>query len=265
MSWTAIKAVLRQEAYMTRASWEVIFDVFLFTFANVILFGFVVNYLVQDASGESRRQIESLLIAVVFWEGLRICQYSISVSSMWNIWSHNMSNMFIAPIKSSEYLLAHTIAAIIKSALILIICAILVGAFFHINILELGWGPILFSYVNFVIFATAIGLVLVGLVLQYGTKVQALTWGTIFMIQPLCAVYFPVNVLPGFLQVISYLFPATYFFEWLRSLYIGSDYSVLKLMFAFLFNLLWLGAACFIFSRQLASAKRSGQFVRTDL
>jgi ABC-2 type transport system permease protein len=266
MRWSSVKAILRQEVYVTRASWEVIIDIFVFTLANIVLFGFIANYLEKGSSSLSGKlEVESLVIAVVFWEVLRINQYSTSVSSMWNVWSHNLSNMFIAPIRITEYLAAHIIAAIIKSTFILVCSIGLVRYVFHINILGLGMGPVLFAYINMVIFGTAIGLVLIGLVFQFGTRIQALTWGTIFMIQPFCAVYFPVSVLPVFLQPIAYLFPATYFFEWLRSLHEKAGFSTARLLAAFVFNLLYLGAACFIFSRQLAAAKRSGQFVRNDL
>lgn len=265
MRWSAIKAVLRQEVYVTRASLEVIFDIFIYTLANVILFGFIANYLVRSSSQSSRLQIESLVIAVVFWEVLRINQYSTSVSSMWNVWSHNLSNMFIAPIRVTEYLAAHIIAATIKSMLVLVISTVLVNYVFHISLLSLGIGPILFTYLNMVIFATSIGLVLIGFVFQYGTKVQALTWGTTFIIEPLCAVFFPVSVLPLFLQPVSYLIPVTYFFEWIRSVHEKIAFSSAHLLAAFAFNLFYLGLGCWIFSRQLAAAKRSGQLVRNDL
>ena len=264
--WSAIKAILRQEVYVTRASWEVIFDIFIFTFANIVLFGFIANYLVAGSTTASGKlQVQSLVVAVVFWEALRISQYSASVSSMWNIWSHNLANMFIAPVRVTEYLLAHIIAATVKSAFVMVCAIALVAFLFDVNILGLGLGTVLFGYLNMIIFGTAIGLVLIGLVFQHGTKIQALTWGTIFMIQPLCAVFFPVDVLPGFLQPIAYAFPATYFFEWLRASYEGVAYGNVRLFAAFVFNIGWLLAAALIFTRQLAAAKRSGQLVRNDL
>lgn len=264
MSWSAIRAVLRQEIYVTRASWEIIFDILIFSLANVVLFGFIANYL-SRGSGSNNVQVQSLLIAVIFWEVLRIIQYSTSVSSMWNVWSHNLSNMFIAPIRVTEYLAAHIIMAMVKSIFILVCSIGLARYVFHLNLFDLGLWPILFSYINMVIFATAIGLVLIGLVFQFGTRVQALTWGTIFMIQPFCAVYFPVSVLPTLLQPIAYLFPATFFFEWLRALHEHTSYSAMRVLVAFIFNLVYLGLASYIFSRQLAAAKRSGQLVRNDL
>jgi ABC-2 type transport system permease protein len=262
MRWSAIRAVLRQEIYVTRASWEIIFDIFLFSLANIVVFGLIANYL---AFSNNKLQVQSLLIAVIFWEVLRINQYSTSVSSMWNVWSHNLCNMFIAPLRVSEYLAAHIIAATVKSIFIFSCSIVLAQYVFHVSVLSLGIWPVIFSYLNMVIFATAVGLILIGMVFRFGTRIQALTWGTIFVIQPFCAVYFPVSVLPGFLQPIAYLFPVTYFFEWLRALHERVAYSTSHVAAAAVFNIFYLAAACFIFSRQLAAAKRSGQLVRNDL
>ncbi len=79
------------------------------------------------------------------------------------------------------------------------------------------------------------------------------------------AVYFPVSILPGLLQPIAHVFPVTYIFEWLRALHQGIAYSGGRVVLASIFNLGLLALGCYIFSRQLAAAKRSGQLVRNDL
>ncbi len=263
MKWRNIRAVLLQDLYLTKGSMEVIFDVFVFTSINILLFGFISRYLSQG--GNKGFEAQSLLVAVIFWEVIRITQYSTSVSSMWNVWSHNLSNMFIAPIRVGEYFCAHVMTAVIKSLFIFVNALIIARYVFHVSVLRLGAFPVLFSYINMVIFSVAIGVVLIGLVFQYGTQIQVLTWATIYAIEPLCAVFFPVGVLPAVIQPVAYLFPVTYFFEWLRALQAGASYEVHKIILATALNLVYLLAGCYIFSRQLAAAKRSGQIVRNDL
>ena len=263
MKWRNIKTILIQEMYVTSGSWEVILDIFVFSLINIILFGFISTYLSQSAG--SKVQAHGLLIAVIFWEVIRVNQYSTSVSSMWNVWSHNLCNMFIAPIRLSEYSVAHIIAATFKSFSIFITAGVLAHFVFNLNILELGIVPIVFSYLNMVIFATAIGLVLVGFVFRFGTRVQALSWGVIYFIQPFCAVYFPISVLPSFLQPIGYAIPVTYFFEWLRATNAGVNYSIQKIVTGFFLSILYLVLGAYIYSRQVAAAKQSGQLVRNDL
>lgn len=262
MKWRAIYAVFQQDLYITKASLEVILDIFVFTLVNILLFGFLSTYLAQSAD---KLLAESLLLAVVFWEVIRITQYSMSVSTMWNVWSHNLCNMFIAPIQVHEYLLAHFLSAATKSFLLLVSAFILAYYVFGLNILGLGLFPVAFSYLNMVIFGTGLGLVLIGLVFRFGVRIQALTWGTIYLIQPLCAVFFPVHVLPSFLQPVAYAFPVTYFFEWLRALHTGGFYSSPKVFAAFVFNICFLAVCAYVFSRLLAASKQSGQLVRNDL
>lgn len=262
MSWNNIKAVLLQEWYVTLSSWEVIFDIFVFSLASIVVFGYISKYL---GGGSNSVQGQNLFIAVIFWEVIRITQYSTSVSSMWNVWSHNLSNMFIAPLRLSEYISAHVISSICKSFFVLTIASLLSRLVFNLNIFSLGLFPVFFTYINMVIFAVSIGLVLIGFVFQFGTRVQALTWGTIFMIQPFCAVFFPVSILPPFLQVVAYCFPVTYFFEWLRALHAGLSYNHWLVLWAFVFNLIYLTVGSFVFTRQIASSKKSGQLARNDL
>lgn len=263
MKWRNIRAIMLQELYVTKGSYEVILDIFVFALINILLFGFISSYLAQGSGNPI--QAESLLIAVIFWEVIRVTQYSTSVSSMWNVWSHNLCNMFIAPIKIIEYLAAHIIAAMVKSMFIFLFAVILAQSLFDLNILSLGIFTLAFSYLNMVIFATAVGLVLIGLVFKHGTRIQALSWGVIYFFQPLSAVYFPVHVLPAFLQPIAYFLPVTYFFEWLRAVHAGVSYSQSKIIFGFVLNIAFLLVGSYIFSRQLAAAKRTGQLVRNDL
>lgn len=263
MKWRNIRSIMLQELYVTRGSWEVILDIFVFAMINMILFGFISSYLAESTGG--RLQAESLLIAVIFWEVIRVTQYSTSVSSMWNVWSHNLCNMFIAPIKITEYLCAHILAATIKSLAIFITGSVLARYIFRLNVLSLGAFPVVFSYVNMAIFAIAVGLVLIGLVFKHGTRIQALSWGVIYFFQPLSAVYFPVAVLPSFLQPLSYALPVTYFFEWLRALHEGVNYDSTKVAIGFILNLVFIITGAYIFSRQLKAAKNSGQLVRNDL
>ena len=57
----------------------------------------------------------------------------------------------------------------------------------------------------------------------------------------------------------------TYFFEWLRAIHGGLTYEIATVWLAFIFNLLYLLVGSYIFSRQVAAAKASGQIARNDL
>ncbi len=263
MNWGNVKAILLGEFYFAKNSLEVALDVFVFSLVNVILIGFAVQYIAGSQTNAA--EVESVLIGVIFWEAIRITQYSTSTSTMWNVWSRNLSNIFIAPVRVSEYLVAHIISAIIRATIVMTCCLLIARYLFDISILGLGLGVVIFAYINMVIFAIAIGIVLIGLVFKYGVRIQAFTWGAIYIIQPLCGVFFPVNILPSFLHALAQYIPISHIFAWLRALHTGVAFQGSKVTIAFIFNILSLLAGCYIFSRLLQSSKRSGQLVRNEL
>ena len=57
-----------------------------------------------------------LYLGTLMWEIMRIAQYSMSLGVLWNVWSHNFSNMFITPLSMIEYVLAQMISAAAQSA-----------------------------------------------------------------------------------------------------------------------------------------------------
>lgn len=214
MSTRRILALMKQEWFISKRSLEVIMDIPFFSAIDVVLFGFVSAYLLGSSDALYGQY---LLIGAILWEVIRVTQYSMTVSSMWNVWSRNLSNVFIAPISLLEFVTASIISAIWKSLAVTLGLAWLAYGLFGFNLFAMGWGSLVWYSLNLSVFGCSIGLMLLGLIFRYGTRIQALAWALIFIFQPLCATYFPVAVLPKALQVIAYALPPTYFFEAARS------------------------------------------------
>lgn len=184
---------------------------------------------------------------------------------MWSVWSHNLSNIFVAPISVLEYLGAHILASAVKSLAVfsfLSTCAFLV---FHFNILHLGIANLLLAFVNLSLFAWWLGIILLGLIFRFGTRVQSLAWGTIFFFQPLTAAFFPASVLPAILRKIAFALPPTYVFENARTALIKSGVNTSYTLKALALNIVYSIIAVFIFSRLFRKSKITGQFARNDL
>ena len=64
----------------------------------------------------------------------------------------------------------------------------------------------------------SLGLVSAGVVLRWGLGAESFAWLIVFVLLPLCCVYYPVATLPGWLQPVALALPPTYVFEGLRAL-----------------------------------------------
>ncbi len=262
MRLARIIAILWQELFVTVHSTEVIVDIIFYPLVNVIVFGFLSLYLSGSNSGTAGHYV---LLGMVLWQIIWIVQYSITLGSLWNVWSRNLSNMFIAPLRISEYLFAQGLSGVIKAVAIVAVSDLLAVVLFDFDLLEIGWGPLLLSFASFVIFAFATGVAVLGMIFRFGTRIQALAWGLIAIFQPLSAAFYPVDVLPTALRYIAYIFPPTLTFEAARW-GMAHGHAVAWRLFGISFaeNAVYFLLCVWVFLRLYKKSRDTGQFARNE-
>jgi len=261
-SMARVWGLLVQEAYLTRRSLEIFFDIIFFPLMNVILFGFISEFL---GRGSVTNNSEFLLVGILLWEVVSINQYNVSVSTLWSVWSHNLTNIFIAPVSIVEYMTAHLVAAVARTLIVLVVLAAGAQVVFHFNLASVGWLNLVLFVVNLTVFGWWIGIVLLGLIFRFGTRVQAISWGVIFLFQPLTASFFPVGVLPEVLQKLAWALPATYVFEAARAALTDPAVNWHAAGMAAALNLGYFVVAGVVFRRLFRRSRETGQFARNDL
>jgi ABC-2 type transport system permease protein len=80
---------------------------------------------------------------------------------------------------------------------------------------------------------------------------------------PLTCVYYPVSVLPAWLQTIAWTLPPTYVFEGMRALVLEHAFRPELMVKAFALNALYFAIAVVVFLKLLASARRIGSLLQT--
>ncbi len=261
MNLRRIYAILLQELYITKHSLEVIIDLFFFSTITIVGFGLTSVFLTGQIDGAPAFY---LILGLLLWEIVRVDQYSISVGALWNIWSRNLSNMFVSPLSMSEYIGALMFSAVIKSSLVFVLLSLVTALLFKFNIFSLGLGNLLLFFINLTLFSWTVGLLLLGLIFLYGTRIQALAWGLIFLFQPLSATFFPVTVLPKFIQPLSYALPTTYVFEAARAAIENSTIDWAYFGISLTENIIYLIIGLYLFKLMYQNSKKTGQFARNE-
>lgn len=261
MKLRRIYAVLLQELYITKRSLEVIIDLFFFSTITIIGFGLTSVFLTGEINGASAYY---LILGLLLWEIIRVDQYSISVGALWNIWSRNLSNMFVSPLSMTEYIGALMFSAVVKSCLIFILLSTVTALLFEFNIFSLGILNLVLFFTNLTLFSWTIGLLLLGVIFLYGTRIQALAWGLIFLFQPLVATFFPVKVLPKLIQPIAYLLPPTYVFEAARAAIENPSVNWGFFAISLVLNIIYLLLGLYCFKLMYNRSKETGQFARNE-
>ncbi len=261
MSLSRIFAVFRQEIFLTLRSLEVIVDLVFFSFINIVVFGFVSLWL---AGGRNMLNAYYLLAGMIWWQVVYINQYSVSVGSLWNIWSRNLSNMFVSPLTIREYLTAHMLSGLIKTVFVFAMAGVLSAVVFDFNIFAMGAVNLFFHFLNLTLFAWSLGIIILGFIFKFGTRIQALAWSAASLFQPLSAAFYPVKVLPPALQSVSAFLPSTYVFEAVRGSLTNPVINWNLIGIALFQNAIYFAIAMWSFRMLFNSSKRTGQFARNE-
>ena len=109
----------------------------------------------------------------------------------------------------------------------------------------------------------AVGIVVAGVIMRNGMGAESLAWTLMFVLMPLTCVYYPVSVLPDWLQPVAWALPPTYVFEGMRALVLEHVFRADLMVKAFALNVLYFAAAVVVFLKLLESARRIGSLLQT--
>lgn len=258
MNIRRIKTVIKHSWYHLNHSMETWIDLIWFPVIQLLVFGFLTGYLAKEGGS-----VNILLLGFVFWIIIQVGQYSITVGALWEIWSNSFSSLFISPLTLEEFAAGHMISGMVKAVGVFALSALVSQVFFSLSILPLGW-MIFVYFAEMVLFSWSAGMFILALIFRYGTDIQSLAWGLVFIVQPLAAVFYPVEALPKSLQAISYIFPVTYVFEALRRQFSTGMIDVNLLAIGTALNALFFMLSYLFMRSMLDKAKESGSFVRLE-
>jgi ABC-2 type transport system permease protein len=91
---------------------------------------------------------------------------------------------------------------------------------------------------------------------------ESIVWTLMFGVMPLACIYYPVTVLPHWLQYAAWALPPTYVFEGMRALLIGHVFRTDLMIDALLINVVLFIASFAIFLALLRSARRHGSLIQ---
>src|SRR5258707_5399691 len=177
------------------------------------------------------------------------------------MWARNLGNLMMSPLTPIEFLISLMIMSLIRLAIGVIPMTLLAMIFFDFNIY--GIGLPLVAFCNLIFTSWSLGIFVSGLVLRNGLDAESIVWTLMFGVMPLACIYYPVTVLPHWLQYVAWALPPTYVFEGMRALLIGHWLRADLIIDALLINVVLFVASFAIFLALLRSARRHGSLIQS--
>lgn len=256
-----IWAVASRHFYIFKHSPVRVLEMIYWPFLDLVLWGFVSLYL-RDFGANVPNFVAFFLGALILWDLLFRAQQGVSLAYLEEVWARNLLNLFVSPLTVAEFVAATMLISLVKLSFSAVMMAFLAFFLYHFNILAVGWALVPFV-VNLLVFGWALGILTTALVLRLGQGAESLAWVVAFAFQPVACVFYPVSVLPGWLQPVALATPAAHVFEGMRAVLAGGALPWGHLGAAAGLNALLLGAAIAFFYRTFAVVKEKGLLAKT--
>lgn len=241
-------------------SLERLADAFWWPTINLIIWGMVTVFM-QQQTGTAVQFISIFLSGVMLWTIISRAQEEMGIIFLQEAWDRNLLNMFTSPLTMWEFTVAAMVLSIIKLLLSILWLAAIGYLLYAFSLFQFGL-PLVLCMALLMLSGWSLGLIINGLIIQYGFRVQALAWTLALIFQPFSAVYYPVSSMPQWMQSVARFLPTSYIFEGMRSLILDHQINIHDLITAGILNIVYLSLGIWYFKRSFDRARQSGQIMK---
>jgi ABC-2 type transport system permease protein len=259
--------VVERNVYLVKryAVWEVAW--FAWTVANTLTIVFIAKG-VEAAGGtlDVKRETTVLLIGAVIWSFLGILFEILTQTVAWERWEGTIEYTFMAPLSRIVHLLGMGAFAVLYGLIRTALLFAAIAAFFDLALDDANFSSAFVVLSIASISFLGIGIMTAVLPLispEKGMQLGFIAQGALLVVS---GVYYSVSVLPGWMQALAKISPATYALEGIRAALL--DGAGVGELWGDIWPLLVIGAVSIplgiaVFRRGELYAKRNGMLKRS--
>jgi ABC-2 type transport system permease protein len=255
-----VLAIVQRQAFLYKRTFHRWLDLFYWPLVDLVLFGFIQLY-IQRQPGAISHVAGFFLGAVILWDLLFRSQQSVSVGFLEDVWSRNVLNVWASPIRPFEYIGGTIVSGVIRVLVGSTFAVLVARLFYDFNLLTVGIGLVPLV-AGLAAMGWALGIFATAVMLRFGEGAEPLAWALAFVFQPVSAVFYPVSVLPGWLQPVSRAVPASHAFAGLRAILRDGGFPGRQIVLTFALDAVYLVACSLFFSWMLRQVRRRGLLSR---
>jgi ABC-2 type transport system permease protein len=131
---------------------------------------------------------------------------------------------------------------------------------FGVSIFKLGI-PLFFLLIALYIFGISLGLLVTAGLLRFGPSFENIAWASLFFLAPLGCIYYPIEILPNFLQIIAKILPLVHIFEEMRNILINQTVNNVAIFKGLFISLIYFFIGVAVFYAAYFGAKIKGTLI----
>jgi ABC-2 type transport system permease protein len=248
-------------------AWELVWLVYSIVNAMSVTYIGASAGLVTGTKIDTSFLILYLLIGTSVWTYLSVTFDGVTDIINMERWEGTIEYTFMAPISRFTHMVGSCMYAVVHGLLFTILQLLVVGFFFHLNLSSANYVSAVFILLVGSISFIGFGIATAVLPLLYTEKGMQMSFIVRSVILLISGVYYPIEVLPVWMQPIARISPATYVLEGLRASILRNQVIWSAEMWSYTWPLIITGivsipVGIYIFGIAERYAKRTGKLKR---
>lgn len=231
-------------------------DLFYWPAVDLVLWGITTLFIKSLEPGFATVTL-MIVSGLIFWQVTWRGQIEITIHILEELWNKNLINIFVAPLKFSEWIASFFILGAINLVVGFSFVTLASWWLYKVNIFVFGIYLIPFIILLFMS-GWWIGLLVGALILRFGSRSQGLAWSFPWAISPFSAIFYPLSILPEWVQQVSAFFPTSYVFEGVREVIDTGHLDITKIYYSLALNIIYLVAAVFLLRMSFKGILKKG-------
>ena len=245
--------------YLIKSSLPRVLDLIYWPTIQIILWGFISKFF-SLYSDYYNNTVGVILTCAILYDILFRSSISFNMLFLEEIWSRNFTNLFITPLKISEIITALSLTAILRALIGLIPVSLFAIFLFGVSIYKLGF-IIIFLLLNLHIFGICLGILVSAGLIRFGPSFENIAWASLFFLAPLGCIYYPLDVLPNWLQYVANSLPLVYIFEEVRNIITNNNFLIKNILCATGLTFFYFIISISIFYISFSKARKKGSLM----
>ena len=131
---------------------------------------------------------------------------------------------------------------------------------FGVSVLALGM-PLIFLLLSLYLFGVTLGLLVTSGLLRFGPSFENIAWASLFFLAPLGCIYYPIEILPNYLQIIAKVLPLVHIFEEMRNILMTETVNYFNIIKSIVISFIYFIFGILVFYISYFGAKKRGTLI----
>lgn len=208
-----MSTLVQRSLLLTFRGLDPVTDLLYWPLYDIIVWGFAFAWMGKVTQDTQATLI--VLCSLVLWQAVSRVSLDISFNFLSEMWARNVLNFFVTPLTLIEWMLSVMVSGVLTAAMGALVGITAIWLLYGINVLSVGIFLLpLFGLL--IISGWSIGFAATAVLVVIGPRAQKVVWIAAWFFGPYIGVFYPVEQLPLWAQMIGYSVPMTYVFKSLR-------------------------------------------------